>query len=275
MFFEGITLYLYFLCHNGEVNMDEITINLDEDIDISNSLVILGFPTVGLIGSIAGNYISNSLDLKRVGSINSKYFMPSVLIRKSKPIPPVRIYHAGKEICSENDICDNLVVIVSEFPIPPQIVNPLIEKIVDWTDEKNVSMFLGLEGLKSTDKSEDQVDVYGVGSNSDMIDILNKYDIEKIQNGMIAGFTGAFLSAETERNKNMICMLTEAHLAYPDSRAAGRLLEKIDDMLPGVNLDLKPLYEKAEKIEKNIKQNLKQTQQIPRAQKENVPNMYY
>jgi uncharacterized protein len=236
--------------------MDEISINLDEDIDISNSLVVLGFPTVGLIGSIAGNYISNSLNLKRVGSINSKYFLPSVIIRDSKPIPPVRIYHAGREICDENEICDNLVVIVSEFPIPPQIVNPLIEKITEWTDKENVSLFLGLEGLKSTDKSENQVDVYGVGSNSKMIDILNNYNIEKIKDGMIAGFTGAFLSTETERKGNMVCMLTEAHLAYPDSRAAGRLLEKIDQMLPGVNLDLKPLYEEAEKIENKIKNNI-------------------
>lgn len=255
--------------------MEDISINLEEDIDISNSLVILGFPTVGLIGSIAGNYISNSLDLKRVGSINSKYFMPSVLIRDSKPIPPVRIYHAGKEICSENKICDNLVVIVSEFPIPPQIVNPLIEKILDWTDKKDVSLFLGLEGLKSTEKNQDQVDVYGVASNSEMIDILNKFNIEKIKDGLIAGFTGAFLSAETERKQDMICMLTEAHLAYPDSRAAGRLLEKIDEMLPGVNLELEPLYEEAEKIENKIKNNIKRTQQIPRAKKENVPNMYY
>jgi predicted ATP-grasp superfamily ATP-dependent carboligase len=46
-------------------------------------------------------------------------------------------------------------------------------------------------------------------------------------------------------------------------------------MLPGVNLDLKPLYEEAEKIENKIKNNIKQTQQIPRSQKENVPNMYY
>jgi uncharacterized protein len=255
--------------------MDEISIKLKKDIDISNSLVILGFPTAGLIGSIAGNYISNSLNLERVGSINSKYFMPSVLIRDSKPIPPVQIYHANKDVCKSNDLCDNLVTIVSEFPIPPQIVNPLIEKILSWTDKNDISMFLGLEGLKSTKKEEDQVDVYGIGSNSSMVDVLNKYNIEKIREGMIAGFTGAFLSAETERNNDMMCMLTEAHLAYPDSRAAGRLLEKVNEMLPGIDLDLEPLYEKAEKIESNIKEYMKQSQQMPRSKKPTVPKMYH
>lgn len=255
--------------------MEDVKINLKKEIDISNSLVILGFPTVGLIGSIAGNYISDSLNLNRVGSIQSKYFLPSVIIRDSKPVPPVRIYHAGREICKENDLCDNLVTIVSEFPISPQVVNPLIEKITNWTEKEDISLFLGLEGLKSTDKHEDQVDVYGVGSNSKMNRIINKYNIEQIRDGMIAGFTGALLSMQTEENKDMICLLTEGHVAYPDSRAAGRLLQKVDEMLPGVNLDLEPLYEEAEKIENKIKQNVKQSQQIPRASQSAVPEMYH
>jgi uncharacterized protein len=254
--------------------MEDVSIKLKKNIDISNSLVILGFPTIGLIGSIAGNYISNSLNLERVGSINSKYFMPSVIIRDSKPIPPVRIYHADQKMCGENNLCDNLVTIVSDFPITPQIVNPLIEKILAWTDESNISLFLGLEGLKSTQKEEDKVDVYGVGSNSKMVEILDNYKIEKIKNGILAGFTGAFLSIETERNNDMLCMLTEAHLAYPDSRAAGRLLEKVNEMLPGVNLDLEPLYEEAEKIESNIKNFMKQSQQMPQADKSTLPEMY-
>ena len=91
---------------------------------------------------------------------------------------------------------------------------------------------------------------------------------------MIAGFTGAFLSAETERNNDMLCMLTETHLAFPDSRAAGRLLEKVDEMLPGIHLNLDPLYEEAEKIEKNIKNFMNQSQQMPQAGKSAVPKMY-
>lgn len=248
---------------------------MKKDIDISNALVILGFPTAGLIGSIAGNYISSKLNLERVGSINSKHFMPSVIIRDSKPMPPVQIYHADRNICGKNDICDNLVTITSDFPVPPQIVNSMIEKIQKWTDKENISLFLGLEGLKSTNKNKEQVDVYGVGSNSRMFEILNEYNIEKIREGLIAGFTGAFLSAETERNKEMICMLTEAHLAFPDSRAAARLLEKVDEMLPGVSIDLEPLYEEAEKIENNIKEYMQQSKQMPRSEKTTIPNMYH
>ena len=242
---------------------DEVSIKLKKDVDISNAIVILGSPTVGLIGSIAGNYIANSLKLEQIGSIHSKYFVPSVLIRDSKPIPPVRIYYAGDGVCKNNKACDHLVTIVSEFPIPLPAVQPLIDELFGWTDEGNISFFLALEGIKSLDKEEDQVDVYGVGSTSKMVKTLNDYGIEKIENGLIGGFTGALLLAEAERNKDMLCMLTEAHSAYPDSRAAGRLLEKVDDMLPGIHLDLDPLYEEAEKIEKSIRKFMEQSKSSP------------
>ncbi len=254
--------------------MDDVSIKLDKDVDISNSIVILGFPTVGLVGSIAGNYIANHLNLERVGSIRSKHFLPSVIIRDSKPVPPVRIYHGGKDVCKDNNICDNLITIVSEFPIPPGAIYPLIDELHKWTKDENVSFFLGLEGMKSIEKKEDQVDVYGVGSTSKMVDTLDKYNIEKTKEGMISGFTGALLESTTEKNKNMLCMLTEAHSAFPDSRAAGRLLEKIDDMLSGVEIDLEPLYEEAEKLEKKIKKYMQQSKQTPQAQQTNVPGMY-
>jgi uncharacterized protein len=237
-------------------------------------MILLGFPTIGLIGSIAGNYIANSLKLDLIGSIQSRYFLPSVIIRNSKPLPPVRIYHAKKEICGKKNDCDHLLTIVTEFPIPNQAIYPLIDALQQWGDKNNISFFLGLEGIKSTEKEENQVDVFGVGSTQKMVDTLKKYKIENTKEGFISGLNGALLAAESERNKDMLCLMTEAHIAYPDSRAAGRLLEVVDDMLPGINLDLKPLYEEAENLENEIKRINKQSQQIPQSQQATVPGMF-
>ena len=44
--------------------MDDITIYEYEKMDLSNSMLLIAFPTVGLISSIAGNYIVESLKLK-------------------------------------------------------------------------------------------------------------------------------------------------------------------------------------------------------------------
>ncbi|MCK5459162.1 MAG: PAC2 family protein, partial [Thermoplasmatales archaeon] len=81
--------------------MDDISIIEYEEVDLSNSMLIVAFPTVGLISSIAGHFIIDSLKLDPIGTITSNQFMPATVIHKSIPSPPVRIY-AGKKKCGPN-----------------------------------------------------------------------------------------------------------------------------------------------------------------------------
>ena len=69
--------------------------------DLSNCLLVVAFPTVGLISSIAGQFIIDTLKLKEIGTILSKEFMPATVIHNSKPSPPVRIY-AGEKKCKRS-----------------------------------------------------------------------------------------------------------------------------------------------------------------------------
>ncbi len=89
--------------------------------------------------------------------------------------------------------------------------------------------------------------------------VLEKYNIEQTQDGMIAGVTGVLLYNGVLMNRDVICLLSEAHVSYPDSRAAGKLLEKLDILLPGIKIDPAPLYKEADKIERNIRQFMKQS----------------
>ena len=59
--------------------------------------------------------------------------------------------------------------------------------------------------------------------------------------------------------RDVICLLSEAHSAFPDSRAAGNLLKKLDIMLPEIKIDPKPLYKEAERIEVQIKKFMEQS----------------
>ncbi len=254
--------------------MSDVSISIKKDINLKNSMVILGLPTLGLIGSIAGNYIADSLDLDLVGSIHSKYFLPGVIIRDSTPIPPIRLYYASDELCDQNDLCSSLLTLVSDFPVPQSAVYPVMDKLIHFAEENDTSLFLGIEGIKSEDKKDSDVDVYGVGTTQEMNKILRKHDIEETKDILINGLNGALLSEQMENKKDMICMLTEGHTRFPDSRAAGRLLEKIDDMLPGIHLDLEPLYEDAEKIEQKITQYIKKSAQISAPKSSDITEMY-
>jgi uncharacterized protein len=238
--------------------MEDIEIIEYKELDLSSSLLVVAFPTVGLISSIAGHFIIDSLKLEEIGAITSREFMPATVIHKSRPSPPVRIY-AGEKSCGPDGSCEQLAVIISEFMPPYNIIKPLADKILRWADEKGCKIVVTLEGTHAVGDKKRKFNVYGVGSNSEMKNFLKTYKIDETKEGMITGVTGVLLYEGVLWQRDVICLLSEAHSSYPDSRAAGNLLKKLDVMLPEIKIDPKPLYKEAEKIEEQIKKFMEQS----------------
>jgi uncharacterized protein len=239
-------------------NMDDVEIIEYKEVDLSNSMLVVAFPTVGLISSIAGHYIVDSLKLEEIGTIASNKFMPATVIHKSTPSPPVRIY-AGKKICGPDGTCEQIAVIISEFMPPLEIVKKLSDKILEWADTKGCKTIVALEGTHAVGDRKKQLQIFGVGSNKNMKRVLKKHKISETQEGMITGVTGVLLYEGVLMQRDVLCLLAEAHASFPDSRAAGSILEKLDVMLPEIKIDPKPLYKEAEQIEKNIRKFMKQS----------------
>ncbi|UCB58817.1 MAG: proteasome assembly chaperone family protein [Thermoplasmatales archaeon] len=238
--------------------MEDIELIEYNEVDLSNSLLVVAFPTVGLISSIAGHFIIDTLKLNEVGTIVSREFMPATIIHNSRPSPPVRIY-AGEKTCGPDGKCEQIAVIISEFMPPYQIIKPLAEKIINWAANKGVKAIVSLEGTHAVGDKDKDMKVYGVASNTEMKSILKKYKIQETQEGMITGVNGVLLYEGVLMQKDVICLLSEAHSSYPDSRAAGNLLKKLDVMLPDIKIDPKPLYKEAEEIEKKIRAFMEQS----------------
>ena len=239
--------------------MNDITIIEHGDKDLSNCLLVVAFPTVGLISSIAGYHIVKSLKLKEIGAILSNSFSPTTVIQSGKPLPPVRIY-AGKKNCGPKNSCDQIAIVISEFMPPIEMIKPLAEKILDWAAEKKCRFVIGLEGTHSdTSKKDDTPNVYGVISKDSLRTILKEHDITQTKEGMITGVTGVMLYSAALRNQDVLCLLSKAHEKFPDSRAAANLVEKLDIMLPGIKINPEPLYKEADEIEKQIREHIKQS----------------
>ena len=128
--------------------MDNITIIETEERGLKNSMLIVAFPTVGLISSIAGHHILQSVEMKEIGGIISNKFMPTTVIRNGHPSPPVRIY-AGEKICGPDGNCDQIAMIVSEFMPPFEIVNQLVDSILSWAKQKQCKVIVCLEGTRA------------------------------------------------------------------------------------------------------------------------------
>ena len=238
--------------------MEDIELIEYKEMDLSNSLLIVAFPTVGLVSSIAGHFIIENLKLDEIGAIISNEFMPATVIHDSKPSPPVRIY-AGDRKCGPDGTCEQLAVIISEFMPPYNVIKPLADHILDWTNKKGVKAIIALEGTHALGEQKKDFKVYGVGSNTEMKSLLKKYKIESTKEGMITGVNGVLLYEGVLMQRDVMCLLSEAHSSFPDSRAAGNLLKKIDIMVPEIKIDPKPLLKEAEEIERRIKAFMEQS----------------
>lgn len=239
--------------------MADIAIIEHKKVDLSNSLLVVAFPTIGLISSIAGHHIVQSLKLKEIGAVVSPHFMPITVIHEGHPSPPVRIY-AGKKICGPHGSCDQITLIMSEFMPPYEVIKPLADDILEWSKKKGCRLITTLEGTHTEgDISAESLHVYGVASTKTMKQLMEKYGISESREGMITGVTGVLLYSAALMNQDVLCLLSEAHADYPDSRAAANLVAKLDVMLPGIKIDLKPLYEQANDIEQKIRKFIEQS----------------
>ena len=250
---------------------EEIQIIEYKEVDLSNSILIEAFPTVGLVSSIAGHFIVEQLKLEEIGMISSRYFMPAAIIHKGVPSPPVRIY-AGKKICGATGSCDQIAIIISEFMPPVNIIKPVADEILSWAQKKKCSYIVNFEGTHGLDPKKPKT--FGVATTQKMKDILKKYNIDETQEGMITGITGVLLFEGVRLKRDIICLLAEAHASYPDSRAAALLVETLDRMLPEIELDTKPLYKEAEEIEQKIRAFIKQAQPTAPSPVQSPAQMY-
>jgi len=249
---------------------NDVEIIVFEDMDLTGATVIAGFPSIGLVSTIVANYLIDALNLRQIGALHSAQFPTLSVVHTGEPLSPVRIY-AGKLESGEK-----IVVFVSEFKPRPNLINSLSDAIMKWVREKGCILLISPEGMVVEGKSSEEkiADAYAIGSTEKARAMLREKNIPEFKNGIIAGVSGVLLNKGKHEKFEVISILAEAHPNYPDAKAAAAALNVIA-LLIGVEINVVPLYDEAERIEKQLQKFHKQakpmvsnTSQIPQ------PSMY-
>lgn len=215
--------------------------------------MLSAFPSVGMVGTIAGGYIAEALKLERIAYVVSDEVPPAALVQDGVPMYPLRIM--GKK---------NISVLSSEFQLPLGLAGPMARTTMDWSAENGFETVIGLEGLMTEQAPGAQVEsnLYAVGSTERARQMIEKAGIEQFKVGMITGVSGAMLSEGELLERDVIVLLASANPLYPDARGAAKLVEGVRKLLPKIEVDLKELYEEAERIEENVKATVEKTKEI-------------
>jgi len=252
------------------MHLDDVEICDFENVDLEGATVIAGFPSIGLVSTIAANYLIDALNLKQIGCINSSQFPALSVVHTGEPLSPVRIY-AGNQGPGRK-----IVVFVSEFKPKPNLINAISEEIMKWSSEKKCKTLISPEGMVVEGKNEGEekaVDAYAIGSTEHARNLLMKKDIAQFKNGIIAGVSGVLLNCGKQQNFDVISILAEAHPNYPDAKAAAAAIN-VMALIIGVEINVTPLYEESERIEKQLQKFHKQAKPMVSASQAPQPNMY-
>ena len=251
------------------MNQNDVQICNFEEVDLKNATVIAGFPSIGLVSTIAANYLIDALNLTQIGCVTSSQFPALSVVHTGEPLSPVRIYSGAQG-------SGKIVVFVSEFKPKPNLINAISETIMAWANEKGCKLLISPEGMVVEGKSsemEEQVEAYAIGSTENARKMLMEKKIAQFKNGIIAGVSGVLLNIGKQSNFNVISILAEAHPNYPDAKAAAAAIN-VMALLMGVEINVTPLYEESERIEKQLQKFHKQAKPMVSATQAPQPNMY-
>jgi len=202
-------------------------------------IIIQGFPSIGLVSTIATKFLIDHLDVEEIGHIESEHIVPLTAIHKGKVVNPITLFYNKKY---------NIIVVQSLTEVTGyewELASTMVE-IAKTLAAKEVIV------LESMPSHEENLDVYYF-SNKNKVK-----DVKELKEGIVMGTTAALLLKAKEIP--VTCIFAEAHSQLPDSESAAKVVRALDGYL-GLKIDYAPLIEAARKFEASLKQYLEKTKQ--------------
>ena len=231
--------------------MSSIKIHEISKQNLKGAVLIDGFPSVGLVGTIVANFLINTLKLEQIGIIDSPRFPAISVVKEGVPHNPMRLY-SGEQVCNDGT-CNQVVVCVSEFTPPTEITKDLVNTLMDWASKNGCTKIISAEGFNSGPKEEGKDnEIYGISSTEGSRTWIKDAKVKPFTYGTVGGITGALLNEGKIRNMNVLGLLAEVNEDLPDARAAASVITAIDELLLAIELDPLPLLKEAQELEQEV-----------------------
>jgi uncharacterized protein len=211
------------LCFNIDEMAENVKIVLFKDITklgLKKPKFIIGFPTIGLVGSISLAYLTSTMDFEFIGTIRSSRFAPVVAIHDHKPIPPLRIMVSSKS---------NLVAVVSEMSIPMTLSQGVSDAILSLFKEMDGEMMVVLGGISLGEKKDG---IYYIPSTDQAKALCESKKVgESIKEGATTGVTALLIMETAMKRINAVTLLAEANPDISDPKASSNILKSLSRLI--------------------------------------------
>lgn len=180
-----------------------------------NATVIVGFPTAGLVGSIAASYLTSKLGMDFVGYYTSEKIPPVTAVHDYTPLPPIRVYASEEK---------HLIVVLSEIVVPISLSAEMAGHIAELAEKANAPMVITLGGIS---QNEEEKGVYVISTDQRVSDDLVKRNLaKKVKEGATTGVVGLLLFPGVVKPP-VLAILGESEGERPDPGAAVEVLHTL------------------------------------------------
>lgn len=223
---------------------------VEETVVPPGATLIFGFPDVGLVGLIAGSHLVDELGLKEVAYVDSTLLPPLVVLHEGLPHSSMRIF-AGQDI----------LLVISEVPIPADMIYPIMDALIDWGKAKNTKMMISLGGIPIQDRQDaTELKSFAAASSPEALKMAKESGVEVLMEGYMVGPQAVVLQRASKYGSPALALLAQCFYNYPDPEAAAEVLKSLT-RVTSVKVDVAKLLEKGEEIRLRARDVMKRTQQ--------------
>lgn len=207
-------------------------------------LVLVGFPSQGLVGSVAASYLIPKLEMELVATLETPHLPPVASVRDGRALSPVQMY-ASTYRCGLDGECDQLVVVRADAAPESHHAREVTSAVLEWCRSIEAAQVVCLEGADPRVGTDRIFAARNVPWTTDLGDM----DVEVPPDGGLGGMAASMLVQGNARGIPVVCLYTAAEEDQADASAAARLITEVDALVPGIRMDPEPLHERAQELE--------------------------
>jgi uncharacterized protein len=216
----------------------------------AGATLLFGFPDVGLVGVIAASHLVEELNLAEVAYVDSELLPPLIVLHEGLPHSSIRIF-------ADHDI----LLAVSEAPIPADAIYPVMNTLIDWGKSKDVRMMISLGGIPIQDRQDaKELKSFAAASNPETLKLAQEKGVEVLMEGYMVGPQAVLLQRAATTGPPALTLLSQCFFNYPDPEAAAEVLKGLEKII-GLKVEVAKLLEKGEEIRLRARDVMKRTQQ--------------
>ena len=225
------------------------------------NILLVGFPSNGLVGTFTISYLIHNLDMKQIGEIDHLDIPPTLFIEDGEILSPIRIYKKN-----------NIFVIISDLPLDPNLAYGFAESILEYCKKNDIQKIIIVSGMETINNDPKESKIYGLVTHQSLEETLYTNQISKFLTGSIFGTDAAIITVFRKSKIPTLILYAECHPFFPDPEASIIAIMTLAKVL-NIEVDTTDIQKKMERLRIQHRNLMEETiHALQQQQLENQPS---